>query len=152
MSAPTPPGVVVTHRFAAAPERVFDAFLDATIARHFLFATATGEMIEAENDPRVGGRYVFTERRPDMGDVRHVGEYLEIDRPWRLVFTFGVPQFDPRMTTVAIDIRADGAGSMLTLTNDGVPEAYVKGNTEGWTKIIAGLLPAYEGVHGAGWR
>ena len=73
--------MTVTHRYAASPERVFDAFLDARIARHFLFATATGEMIEAEIDARVGGRFSFVERRPEMGEVRHVGEYLEIDSP-----------------------------------------------------------------------
>ncbi|HEY1929774.1 MAG TPA: SRPBCC family protein [Caulobacteraceae bacterium] len=151
MSTETLSQVVVTHRYDASPERVFDAFLDLAVARRFLFATATGEMIVAEIDPRVGGRFTFTERRPDMGDVRHVGEYLEIDRPRRLVFTFGVPQFDPRMTTVRVDIEPDGVGSILTLTNDGVPEAYAKGNVEGWTRILAGLLPAYEGVHGAGW-
>jgi len=100
--------LVVTHRYSAPPERVFDAFLDVAIARRFLFATATGEMIEASIDPRVGGRFVFTERRPDMGDVRHVGEFLVIDRPRRLAFTFGVPQFDPRMTTVSIDLKSDG--------------------------------------------
>ncbi len=152
MSAETLLNVVVTHRYDAPPERVFDAFLDVGVARRFLFATATGEMILAEVDPRVGGRFTFTERRPDMGEVRHVGEYLVIDRPRRLVFTFGVPQFDPRMTTVAIDIRAEGAGSVLTLTNEGVPETYATGNTDGWTRILAGLLPAYDGVHGAGWR
>jgi uncharacterized protein YndB with AHSA1/START domain len=143
--------VVVTHRYAASPERVFDAFLDVAVARRFMFATATGEMIEATIDPRVGGRFVFVERRPDMGDVRHVGEYLEIDRPRRLVFTFGVPQFDPRMTTVTIEIAPDGAGAKLTLTNEGVPPDYVKNNEEGWSRILTGLLPAYDGVHGAGW-
>lgn len=151
MSAETLSQVVVTHHYEAPPERVFDAFLDVTVARRFLFATAKGEMIVAELEPRVGGRFTFTERRPDMGDVRHVGEYLEIDRPRRLVFTFGVPQFDPRMTTVAIDIRPDGTGSVLTLTNEGVPEAHAKGNFDAWTCILAGLLPAYDGVHGAGW-
>ena len=35
----------ITHSFAAAPERVFDAWLDPAIARRFLFATPTGEMI-----------------------------------------------------------------------------------------------------------
>jgi uncharacterized protein YndB with AHSA1/START domain len=144
--------LVVTHRYAASPERVFDAFLDVEVARRFLFATATGEMITAEIDPRVGGRFTFTERRPEMGDVRHIGEYLEIDRPRRLVFTFGVPQFDPRMTTVTIEIRPDGDGCELVLTHDGVPPDYAGRTHEGWSRILAGLLPARDGVHAAGWR
>src|SRR5262249_55861746 len=84
--------LVVTHRYNALPEKVFDAFLDPKIACRFLFATANGEMIEASVEARVGGRFAFTDKRPDMGEVRHVGEYLEIDRPKRLKFTFGVPQ------------------------------------------------------------
>jgi uncharacterized protein YndB with AHSA1/START domain len=144
--------VSVSQRYAAAPERVFDAFLDVAIARRFLFATATGEMVLAELDPRVGGRYRFVERRPDMGDVEHAGEYLEIDRPRRLAFSFGVPTFDPRLTVVAVELRPDGDGCALTLTNQDVPAAFADGNRDGWTRILAGLLPAYEGVQAAGWR
>ncbi len=151
MSGETLTRVVVTHRYAASPERIFDAFLDVGIARRFLFATASGEMIAAEIDPRVGGAFLFTERRPDMGEVRHVGVYLEIDWPRRLVFTFGVPQFDPRMTTVSVDLRAEDDGCALTLANEGVPADYAERNADGWRRILAGLLPAYEGVHGAGW-
>jgi len=152
MTTETESRVVVMHRYAASSERVFDAFLEVQTARHFLFATVTGEMITAEIDPRVGGRFTFTERRPDMGDIRHVGEYLEIDRPRRLVFTFGVPQFDARMTVVTIAIRPEGDGCLVTLINEGVPPDYAKRNHEGWTRILAGLLPAYEDVHAAGWR
>ena len=144
--------LVVTHRYALPADRVFDAFLDPTIARRFLFATLGGEMIQADLDPRVGGRFTFVERRPDMGDVRHVGEYLEIDRPRRLVFSFGVPQFDPRMTTVQIDIRPDGEGCALTLTHEGVPPDYNERSADGWRRILAGLEPALEGVKAAGWR
>ncbi len=144
--------VIVTHRYAASPERVFDAFLDVQTARRFLFATPQGEMITAEIDARVGGRFEFTERRPEMGDVRHVGEYLEIDRPRRLVFTFGVPQFDARTTTVTIEIRSLAEGCELTLTNDGIPPDYIERNRDGWSRILAGLLPAYQGVRAAGWR
>ena len=144
--------VVETHRYDAPPEPVFDAFLDVDTARLFLFATATGEMVEARIDPRVDGGFTFTERRPDMGDVRHVGEYREIDRPRRLAFTFGVPQFDPRMTTVTIDIAPDGDGCRLTLTQDGVPSQYAEGSRDGWTRILAGIEPALDGVTAAGWR
>jgi uncharacterized protein YndB with AHSA1/START domain len=144
--------ITVTHRYDASPEKVFDAFLDVNIARRFLFATATGEMIEAEIDPRVGGRFSFVDRRPDMGDVRHVGEYVEIDRPRRLVFTFAVPQFDPAVTEVTVEVRPEGEGSVVTLNNAGVLDAYAKGTQDGWNRILAGLLPAYEGVGAGGWR
>ncbi len=151
MTSNSPAIIVVTQRYAASAERVFDAFLDVAVARRFLFATRAGEMIHAEIDPRVGGGFVFTERRPDMGDVRHVGHYLEILRPHRLVFSFGVPQFDPGMTTVRIDIRPDGEGCELTLTHEGVPPAYREGSADGWRRILAGLEPALEGVQAAGW-
>ena len=143
--------VTVVRLFTASSEKVFDAFLDAGIARHFFFATTTGEMIEAEIEPRVGGRYAFTERRPTMGDVRHVGEYLEIDRPRRLVFSFAVPQFGASSTTVAIEIAPDRDGCRLTLTNEGVSAEYAERVREGWGRILDGLLPAYEGRHAAGW-
>ncbi len=143
--------IEVSHHYDATPERVFDAFLNVDVARHFLFATKTGEMITAEIDPRVGGKFIFTERRPDMGDVLHTGEYLEIDRPRRLVFTFGVPQFDPRMTTVTIEIEPVGAGAVLRLSCNGIPPDFTDRTRHGWSVILAGLSPAYEGEHGAGW-
>lgn len=152
MTMETPARVVVTRSYAAPAEQVFDAFLTPEVARRFLFATATGEMIRAEIDPRVGGRFVFVDRRPEMGEVEHVGAYLEIDRPRRLAFTFGVPQFDPRMTTVTLELRPEGEGCALTLTHEGVPPAYAEANRDGWSRILAGLLPAWEGVQAAGWR
>jgi uncharacterized protein YndB with AHSA1/START domain len=143
--------VTVSRHYDAPPEAVFDAFLDVETARRFLFATADGEMITAEIDAKVGGRFTFTDRRPQMGDVLHTGEYLEIERPRRLVFTFAVPQFNPAYTTVTVEIAPAGAGCDLTLSHDGVPPEYAERNVEGWTHILAGLAPAREGVKAAGW-
>jgi uncharacterized protein YndB with AHSA1/START domain len=144
--------VVVTHAFAAAPESVFDAVLDPDIARLFLFAIAGGEMIRAAIDPRVGGHFVFVDRRPGMGEVEHIGEYLEIDRPHRLVFSFGVPAFSTEMTEVAIEIGTEAEGSLLTLTHTGVLAEYAERTRAGWERILAGLLPAREGLKAAGWQ
>ncbi len=130
--------VRVTHRFSASAERVFDAWLDPEKARQFLFATQAGQMVRAEIDPRVGGKYNFTDRR-DGEDVEHVGEYVEIDRPRRLVFTFSVPKYSPVITRVTIEIVSLDSGCELTLTNDGVLPEWKDPSTEGWSRILAAL-------------
>jgi len=131
--------VSVTHSYAHPPERVFDAWLDPQVARRFLFATPSGEMIRAEVDARVGGRFVFVDRRPDMGDVEHTGEYLEIDRPRRLVFTFGVPAFDPGFTRVEVEIAPTAGGCQVRLTQRDVPDEWAERSKQGWGMILEGL-------------
>jgi uncharacterized protein YndB with AHSA1/START domain len=134
--------LTVTRTLAHPPERVFDAWLDPAVARRFLFATPTGEMIHAEIDARVGGRFTFVDRRPDMGDVEHVGEYRVIDRPRRLVFTFGVPAFDPGLTEVDVEITPTDGGCQVRLTQRGTPAEWVERSTEGWSMILEGLARA----------
>ncbi len=138
MSDRTTATVRVKRRFTASPEHVFDAWLDPAKARQFLFATATGQMVCAETDPRVGGRFLFTDRRGGE-DVAHTGEYLEIDRPRRLVFTFMVPKYSSESTRVTIEIVALDSGCELTLTHDGVWPEYEERTAEGWSRILAGL-------------
>ena len=133
---------LVTHSYEASPERVFDAWLDPAVARRFLFATPTGEMIRAETDPRVGGRFVFVDRRPDMGDVLHTGEYLEIDRPRRLAFTFGVPAFNPDFSTVLVEIAPTAGGCEVTLIQSDVPAEWTDRSKHGWGTILDGLEAA----------
>jgi uncharacterized protein YndB with AHSA1/START domain len=129
--------VRVTHRFAATPERVFAAWLDGRTAGQWLFATPTGRITRCDIDPRAGGKFSIV--RLDGEEVDHVGEFLEIDRPRRLVFSFGVPKFSPEMTRVVIDIRPLDGGCELTLTNENVLAEYGERNKQGWTMILDGL-------------
>ena len=74
----------VSHRFSVPAERVYDAFLDVSKARRFLYASPAGEIVQAELDPRVGGASVITDQR-DGAEVEHSGTYLELERPRRIV-------------------------------------------------------------------
>lgn len=131
--------IQVRRRYRHAPERVFDAWLDPAIAGRFLFATPTGVMVKVEIDARVGGRFLIVERR-DGQDAVHEGAYLEIDRPRRLVFSFGDSvAFDA--TTVTIEIVPVPEGCELTLTHVGVEPKWTSQTTEGWTGILAALDP-----------
>jgi uncharacterized protein YndB with AHSA1/START domain len=128
----------VTHRFEVTAERVFDALLDVEKARRFMFATPTGQMVRAEIDPRVGGAFCFIDRR-DGEDVVHTGEYLELDRPRRLVFSFVVDGSDASQVT--IDIAPLERGCELTLTHEMLAEwaAYVEQTEAGWSSILNAL-------------
>lgn len=145
--------VVVTRQFAAPPEVVFDAWLDPAVAGRFLFATPTGQMTRVEIEPHVGGRFMIAERRPtqsgetiehapDQFDVaEHVGEYLELDRPRRIVFSFGLPKYSADVAQVTIDVAPRESSCQLTLTQSVAPEwaEYQDKIREGWSNILAGL-------------
>ena len=136
--------VRVARRFDASPERAFDAWLAPKTAGEWLFATATGRMVRVEIDARVGGRVVFVDRR-DGEDVEHVGEYLMIDRPRRLAFTFSVLKFSLENTRVSIEVIPTEAGCELTLIHTGVLADCANRTAEGWTKILEGLGNALSG-------
>jgi uncharacterized protein YndB with AHSA1/START domain len=141
MTAPQTRSLVVTRRFDASAERVFDAWLEPATARRWLFSGEGGEMVRAEVDARVGGRFTFTDRR-DGQDVEHVGEYLEIVRPTRLVFTFAVPLYSEQYDLVKIDIRRLDKGCELTLTNEMSPSIFEEWGEQtrgGWTKMLGAL-------------
>jgi uncharacterized protein YndB with AHSA1/START domain len=130
--------LVVTHTFEAPPQRVFDAWLDPKVTGRWLFATPTGKMVRVEIDARVGGRFVFVDRR-DGEDFEHTGEYLEIDRPRKLVFTFSVPKFSDISTHVTVEIVPRGTGCELTLTHERVLPEWAERSKAGWGKILTTL-------------
>lgn len=140
MTSQRPITVRVTRRFDAEPERVFDAWLDVNKASRFLFATPKGTTVRAEIEARIGGTFNFTERR-DGVDVEHIGEYLEIDRPRRLVFTFHTERGSTDLSRVTIEIVALPTGCELTLTHamDAKWAAYKDRTEAGWTTIIEAL-------------
>jgi uncharacterized protein YndB with AHSA1/START domain len=137
--------IKVSRRFGAPAERVFDAWLDSATARKWLYATDDGEIVRCDLDARVGGFWTIVRRGPspeppnEVIDMEHTGEYLEIDRPRRLAFTFGVPKFSPEKTTVSVDIVPTGDGCELTLTNAGVPREWAERTEQGWRMILDNL-------------
>ena len=141
--------VRVTQHFRHPAERVFDAWLDAETASRFMFSTDTGDLVRCDIDARVGGEFVMTDRRPD-GDVEHRGRYLEIDRPRRLVFTFGIPAESPDVDVVTVEIQPADGGCELTLTTEMKPEwaDYVDRTRAAWSKILGALDDMSRADHG----
>lgn len=136
-TATTTPVVRVQRTFTASPERVFDAWLDPKAMAQVMRPGPDGSA-DVVNDPRVGGRFLITV----MGKTTypHTGEYLVIDRPKKLVFTWYSKGTDLAKSTVTIELKpAAGGGTDLTLTHVGLPEKNIESHTGGWTAIVSAL-------------
>jgi uncharacterized protein YndB with AHSA1/START domain len=137
------PVVKVTQIFDATPELVFDAWLDAAVIERWMFGPTVREeeIVHLELDPRVGGRFSFLVKRQGE-EIDHIGQYLEIDSPRRLVFTWGIAGSDS--SSVAVEIAGDDHGSELILTHFLHPDwaDYVERTRAGWTFMLAKLAEA----------
>ena len=133
--------VVAARTIAAKPETVFAAWLDPVQAAKFLFATEHGTIVRAEIEPQVGGEFTIIDRREDE-DIEHIGEWVEIAPPTRLVFDFSVNQSP--VSRVRIDIAPEGAGSIVTLTHfmDAKWAAHAERARQGWIAVLDQLARA----------
>jgi uncharacterized protein YndB with AHSA1/START domain len=96
----------------------------------------------AELDPRPGGVY----RVRMNSDTVALGEYVVVEPPSRVVFTWGwegdeaVP---PGSSTVEITLREDGDGTILRLRHSGLPtDEAAASHREGWAKYLERLSVA----------
>lgn len=143
MKADSPVRVQVTQRFAASAERVFDAWLDPERLGRWMFGRALRDedVLRLTLDPRVGGRFSFVVRRQGE-EIDHVGHYLVLERPRRLVFTWSIAPETGDPSRVAIEIVAQGKGCELTLTHELHPDwaDYAERTRDAWGKMLAVLV------------
>lgn len=138
MSAPQ---FTINRTFDAPRELVWHAWTDPTTAAkwwHPHQVVVPEESVEI--DLKVGGRYAYLIIDPTGGRWPTAGEYLEIDEPSRLRFTWGSPDDaadDIPVITVDLAETADGKTDMtfhlLGLNADPEAEHGVFG---GWTEAF----------------
>jgi uncharacterized protein YndB with AHSA1/START domain len=138
MSSASPVTVVVKRRFAATPEQVFEAWLEPKLVAQWMFGpnVRDEEIVRISIDPRIGGLFSFVVRRQGQ-EIDHVGEYLELDRPRRLAFTWAVGKRAPDDTRVLIEIAPLGTGCELVLRHERVWADFETRTAQGWTTMLA---------------
>ncbi len=129
---------LVVKRLIPAPrERVFAAWLDASsLARWMCPDPATSA--QATVDARVGGTFRIVMHKP-ADAVEHTGEYLAIDPPSRLQFTWISVNTGGRPSLVTVEFHERGGGTEVVLTHRRLPPDNVDGHRRGWTDIVRKL-------------
>ncbi len=126
-------------------DKVFGAWTDPVVMASW-YGPEGMETTIHQFDLRQGGAYRLTMKAPD-GSLNWLrGEFRELRRPEKLVFSWqwenAAEPASPgaQETLVTIDIRAIGQDVAMTLTHSGfASEAAVSSHTDGWTSMMAKL-------------
>ena len=135
------PPIVQERVLPAPPEEVFAAWHDPESLRRWMCPGDDMTAADVEVDFRIGGRYRIV-MHGDRDYAQH-GEYLVIDPPRRLVFTWiseWMPEAEQR-TRVELTLEATADGhTRLRLVHDELPptNAY-DGHVAGWGTILRKL-------------
>ena len=125
----------------ASPEAVWDFLVDPEKATRWMGQDASFE-------PRPGGLY----RVEVLPGNTAAGEFVELDRPRRLVFTWGwepggVDKVVPTgSSTVEIELVPNGTGTTLRFAHRGLPsDEAAQSHAHGWDHYLERLAVAARG-------
>ena len=126
---------------AARPETVWEFLVDPQKATRWMG-------MRARLDPRPGGEY-----RVDVCPGESAGgEFVELDPPHRLVWTWGWDESSTSdvpigSTRVEVELISEGEGTLLRFTHSGLPSAdHVKSHSHGWDHYLERLTIAASGA------
>jgi uncharacterized protein YndB with AHSA1/START domain len=142
MASSTETAVERTIAIDASPETVWQFLVDPE-------KTTAWWGMTASFDPRPGGEY----RIEVIPGHTASGEFVELDAPRRLVYTFGweagengANRVPPGSSTIEIELVPDGAGTVLNFTHRDLPSAEAsESHSKGWDHYLERLAVAASG-------
>ena len=123
VTLPSDREILITRVFDAPADLLFRAWTTPELVKRW-WGFETGEWLVCEVDLRVGGQWRFVVREQGM-EVGFHGEYLEIERPHRLVSTEvyeGFPDPDAGAVNTLTLEEVDGVTTMTALVRHARPE------------------------------
>ena len=122
--------VTARVRIAAAPAEVFPYFVDPDLLVQWM-----GDW--ADLGPEPGGVFAL-----DMGATQVRGQYVAVEPPHRVVFTWGVPgsaSLPAGSSTVEILLRAEGQETVVELIHSDLAADERPRHRAGWMERLAKL-------------
>ena len=142
---------------AAPPDRVFQALTDPAQMPLWWGEKGMYRITECKNDLRPGGKWVSVGVGADGKSFQVDGEYIEIDRPRLLVYTWNPSFAHLHNTTVRVELEPRdvhglqhrgpqrvGTGTLVKIRHEGFAGdfAQAKSHGEGWTRVL-GWMQAF---------
>ncbi|MFD1032775.1 SRPBCC family protein [Metaplanococcus flavidus] len=137
--------LTMARRLNASSNDVYKAWTKPELMKKWLFTTDSTNVV-AKNDFRIGGVWEIVDRRGDE-EYRATGEYLEIDAPHRLEFSFIMPQFNDLQDRIVVWVSQVRDACEMTFKQE-----IVVPHEEDWSeKEIETAMADYSGQSEEGW-
>ena len=116
--------------------KIYRAWTDAAKISRW-FGPEDAEILRAETDVRVGGRFRIVFRGPDGEEHDVGGVYREVVPNQKLVFTWAWRSTPERESLVTVALKRDGDGTLLTLLHEQFfDEAARDRHGRGWNETL----------------
>lgn len=141
----TPDGdtIVSEIQIAASPERVFQALIEPQQVLQWWGQAGVYRCTEFEADLRPSGKWRSAGEGGDNGQFTVMGEYLEVDSPRLLVYSWVASWTGDVKTTVRWELEPTSKGTLVKIRHSGLaahPE--VAQSYRGWPRML-GWLQAF---------
>lgn len=139
---------VLVRRIAARPAVVFDSLVTADAMASW-WGPTDEPALSATAEPRVNGSFRVRFRSADGREHECAGEFLEIDRPTRVVMSWrwvagGEPDEVGNVSRLDFRLRAIDTGTELTLIHSALRgEISARNHESGWGGALEKLLRRY---------
>lgn len=131
--------ILAEIQIAAPPERVFQAITDPRQMLQWWGQRGMYRTTKFETDVRVDGKWL-SKGVSDTGETFQVtGEYLEVDPPRLLVYTWLASWTGTLKTTVRWELAPSNGGTLAKIQHSGFagnPDA-AKNHGQGWQRVLA---------------
>jgi uncharacterized protein YndB with AHSA1/START domain len=123
-----PVEIKVERKIPAAPNEVFDAWLDPKVP-----GTLWHENDKLIFNPKVDGLWYLL----SLGGTPHYGRFMEIHRPGRIQHSWMSRNTLGEESLVTVTFQKAGEGTLMTLLHSGLPnDDMAKAHEKGWNSIF----------------
>lgn len=141
--------IEIRRRLPAPIGEVFRWWTEPDLLRQWMAPIGT---VEADIDLRIGGALRIV-MKGDGRVIEHTGEYLEIDPPRRLMFTWVSSYTGIKPSVVTVELHPAGKNvTDLHLVHSQLPQDAASSHRDGWGAMLdrlSGRLTQKEGIrHG----
>jgi len=127
---------VVRRVLPAPPEVAYDAWLDEDALAEFM-CPYPSRATKIEIEPRIGGRFFVVMTHPGHS-TEITGEYLELDRPRRMRFSWSYAQGVDSIVTITFEAHGQDE-TLMTIDHTKLPREDVESHASGWSSIAEAL-------------